>query len=290
VLHTALADALEDDLIRRNPAALRDKQRRKRRRHEAGHERASSRPRPKAWTEAEQHALVDAARTFGEQLYALVVLALDSGMRRNELLGLMWSDFAPHPREWKEANLDDVTVTVRRQLSLVGAHDGAIDNAERLDRGDDNTDWRQAMFGLPKSGKERTINLAAGTVAVLRAHFRHQQEFRLANSGAYKGIGLVFARELGYRREAPGRPIPANVLDRQFKKVVAAAKVPTLTFHSCRHSVATTMLLNGVAPVVVSKHLGHSNTTVTLMIYAHCLPAAEKDAAKTRGRVLHGRY
>ena len=46
----------------------------------------------KAWTEAEARCVLDAAKLVDPQTAAFFALALDSGARRGELLGLRWSD------------------------------------------------------------------------------------------------------------------------------------------------------------------------------------------------------
>jgi integrase len=294
VLHTALDDALQADLIRRNPAALHDKQRRKRRR-QAGVETNRQRPKVKAWTEQQQRSVIAAARALDDarrerftvdslQMSALVRFAFDTGMRLREVLGTKWSDFSPPPKEWTAVNLDTVTLTVRRQLA--NSNTNAVDNADRLDAGEDETDPLVAMFGVTKSAKERTINLTSDTVAALRTHYTNQQMFRMKNGTVYNNHGLVFAKEQGYRKETPGRPFPPTDLDHLFRQIVASAKVPAFSFHSCRHSCATTMLLKGVSPVVVAEHLGHATTAITLKVYAHCLPAAQHEAARVRERAL----
>jgi integrase len=77
VLHKALAQAVRWDLIARNPAD------------------AVKAPRPapeemRPLSAEEARRLLDAAE--GDRLEALYALAVTTGMRRGELLGLKWSD------------------------------------------------------------------------------------------------------------------------------------------------------------------------------------------------------
>jgi integrase len=281
VLHSFLADEYDAGHVRHNAAAAFRDSKRKRRRREPGRVSLKMLPKPKAWNEEQKNALVTASRR-DEQLHALVTLACDAGMRRSELLGTKWDDLHPHPSTWWDKRLPDVTLTVRRQLA--SSDSDAVDNAAKLDAGEDDTDWRLAMFGQTKSGLERTLDLTPTTVAALHRHYLAQQKFKQANGKAYTDLDLVFAKTVGFKKEEPGRPYPQHVLDREFKKVIAAAKVPVMTFHSTRHTAATLMLLAGVSPVVVAKILGHADVAITMRIYAHCLPKAEKEAAKVRER------
>lgn len=45
-----------------------------------------------------------------------------------------------------------------------------------------------------------------------------------------------------------------------------------LTFHSLRHTYATTLLMAGADPKSVSEQMGHSDVAITLRIYGHVIP------------------
>jgi integrase len=78
----------------------------------------------------------------GDRLEALYVLAVTTGMRRGELLGLKWSDI----------DLENATVSVRRTLTR-------IDNGKRVTLGDPKT-----------KRSRRTIRLTPQAVEALRVH------------------------------------------------------------------------------------------------------------------------
>ena len=96
VLHRALEQAVEWELLARNPAA-------KVKRPRAGE------PHDRFLSPEEAAQLLAAAR--GSRLYALVAVALAIGLRRGEALALRWSD----------VDLDTGSVTVRRTLSRVAS-------------------------------------------------------------------------------------------------------------------------------------------------------------------------
>lgn len=136
------------------------------------------------------------------------------------------------------------------------------------------------------------MDLAAETVALLRAHRKAQAELKMRNRKAYHDLRLVFAKEWGdlYGREdSLGLPLQANNLgQREFKRVIEAAEVKRITVHGLRHTSATLLLKAGVPPQVVQQRLGHKRIEMTLGIYAHVLPGMQQDAARRLGALLHG--
>jgi integrase len=158
VLSRALADAVEDQKLSRNPAARLHR----RSRPQAG---AGREPRAKVWTARELRVFL--GHVAGERLYALWRLAATTGMRRGELLGLAW----------RSVDLDAGRLDVERQL--VPTRGGAT-------------------FGPPKSARShRKIALDPETVEALRAHRAAQGLERILAADAYHDLDLVFAHEDG---------------------------------------------------------------------------------------------
>ncbi|MGH9370102.1 MAG: tyrosine-type recombinase/integrase [Vicinamibacterales bacterium] len=251
VLRRALRKAVKERLLMVNPAA--DLPRRQR----AGDEDAAR----QCWTAAEAQAFVLVAKRAGAQAGAFYALALDTGMRKGELCGLMWDT----------VDLEAGIVRVVQQLTKPGP---------------------DAVFGPPKNGRPRTISLAAGTVELLKAHRRAQRELKMANRTTYRDLGLVFAKERGdltNRADMIGLSLQANNLgERQFTRLIKAAKVRRITFHGMRHTCATLLLRAGEPVHVVAQRLGHSDPSITMRVYAHVLPDMQKQAAATMGAILHG--
>ena len=76
--------------------------------------------------------------------------------------------------------------------------------------------------------------------------------------------------------------------EREFARVIKAAKVKRISIHGLRHTSVMLLLKAGVAPHVVQQRLGHKRIEMTLGIYAHALPSMQQDAAKRLGALLHG--
>jgi integrase len=101
---------------------------------------------------------------------------------------------------------------------------------------------------------------------------------------------VVSLRLRGHERgQMLGYPLQVNNLgQREYARLIREAQVPRIKFHGLRHTCAT-LLLNAGEPVHnVSKRLGHKAVTMTMEIYAHCLPESGKQMAATMGAILHG--
>lgn len=228
VIHRALRQAERWGLVGRNVAGLVDAPR-----------AASPAIRPLAPDEIKR--LLRAAT--GDRYEALYVVAVTTGLRSGELLGLRWAD----------VDLANGTLHVRQQ-------------AQRTRGG-----W---TFVEPKTGAgRRTVTLPAMTVESLKAHRIRQNEERLKLGAAWEDLDLVFANEVG-------RPVERqNLQRRSFEPLLKRAKLRPIRFHDLRHSAATLLLTEGVHPKVVQERLGHATISVTLDIYSHVLPSMQREAA-----------
>lgn len=256
VLNGALRAAVEDGLLRANPlSGLKRKPRRKT--YEEDLE-AQEEIVENCWDAEEARRFLEAAREVGPQWAAFFALALDTGMRKSELCGLQWRDV-----DW-----NDGAVTVRQQLARTGKGE-------------------EPRFTVTKGRQARRIYVAPQTLRLLREHRKHQTELKLASGGKYKDFGLVFAKEPGPRVRRPGYPLQANNLgERVFAELVQKAGVRRIKFHGLRHTCATLLLTNRVPVHYVSRRLGHKDELTTMRIYAHALPAGEKEFVAELAQII----
>ena len=183
------------------------------------------------------------------RMSGLYVLAVTTGMRQGELLGLRWAD----------VDLEAGTLSVRRTLSMT--RDGPI-------------------FTAPKTAKSRrSIGLTNATVEALRRHLSNQLAEIEAMGDEYEDQGLIFPN-------LRGRPLHPWILATDFKKLMERAELPRIRFHDLRHTFATLMLQNGEHPKVVQEMLGHATISITLDIYSHVLPNMQSAAVERLGTLL----
>ena len=75
-----------------------------------------------------------------------------------------------------------------------------------------------------------------------------------------------------------GEPLNPNQISYRFRLAVAASTLRPIPLHGLRHTHVTILLSAGVPVHIVSARLGHANPTITMNVYAHCLPRAQQVA------------
>jgi integrase len=234
VLRVALGDAERLDLIPRNVA-------------KAAKPPGLGRTERRALSPDEAKALLTAIA--GDRLEPLFIVALTTGLRRAELLGLRWSD----------VDLEGRALFVRQTLL-------------RTDRG--------LAFAPPKTHRSaRPVPVSAITVRAFRQQRTRQAKERLAAGEVWQDFGLVFASMIGTPLE------PRNV-NRRFEGPRKVAGLDWLRLHDLRHAFATFLLDQGEELRTVMELLGHSTIRLTADTYGHVLPARARNAAEAMDRLL----
>lgn len=203
-------------------------------------------------TPAEAASFLEAAAS--DRWYALFTLALATGLRPSEYLGLKWADI----------DLEQGVLNVQRSLHWRSYKVG---------------DWYFGDTKTPRS--RRRIPLPASVTRALVAHRLRQNEARLEAGADYRNLDLVFAT-------LEGQPlIRLNVVQKHFKPILERAKLPkTLRLYDLRHTCATLLLASNENPKVVSERLGHASITLTMDTYSHVLPDMQQGASDKLERLL----
>ena len=179
----------------------------------------------------------------GTRYHAAIHLALFTGLRRSELLGLRWQD----------VDLHMATLSVPRGFHrLLGARD---------------------VFEEPKSATgSRQVALSPAASMALRGH-RERMEADFA------ALGTILAPETPVFCKSDGSPTLPDTLSHAFGKIARRAGLEGIRLHDSRHTHASLMLAQGIHPKIVQERLGHSSISVTLDLYSHVAPTLQQQAA-----------
>ena len=175
---------------------------------------------------------------------AVIEVALFTGCRRGEIVGLKWADI----------DFENQRISVKR--SIYKLSDGKAREKE------------------PKSKTSiRTISVPERLCKTL-TEYRLQQNRHIAYLGdGWKNLDYVFTEEDGYVMN-PQTPT------KQFDHFLKRHGIRHLKFHGLRHTSATMLLANGCDIKTVSARLGHADITTT-NIYVHALESTDRMAAQT---------
>ncbi|HBF5909291.1 TPA: site-specific integrase [Clostridioides difficile] len=186
----------------------------------------------------------------GDKFEILFLLALSTGLRLGELLGLKWSDIS----------FDDESLTVNRTLQRV------------TEIKKDGTREKKIIEQYPKTKNSiRTVPIPRNILVKLKRHKIQQTEQRLLLGDAYINNNYVICNDTGL---ALNNNRPGKILDSLLKKL----NIPKIKFHALRHTYATRLFEAGVPPKTVQMLMGHYDISITMDIYTHVMHNTKQDA------------
>jgi len=209
----------------------------------------------------------------------LVNLALSTGARAGELAALTWDDI----------NEENRTVRINKSAQYVPG--------------------KGSFVKQPKTeSSKRTVTVSASVIFLLKqlkGEWEAQKEklgtkwLKDSNSVFFGWNGAQIHPEYPshwwpkFIRRAMFEVIEENYWSDTHKKLMPfetcmKTGIPFVSFHGLRHSCASLLLSKGQNPVAVAKRLGHSNTNVTLAVYAHTYQKDDQASAEIMGGILQG--
>jgi integrase len=196
------------------------------------------------WDENQSKQFICFWETLRLRYDALFVLLLDTGARIGEILALRWAD--------------------------VDLEKGEIHIAKTaLRRGDD---------GSPKSRRSiRKVLLNEGVIKMLLEHKVKQDREKSLYDGEYNPENFVFCSRHGKQVSHTGAYY-------SFVRYCNIMKLPYITIHGLRHTLASMLLDKGHTAISVGERLGDAPETI-MKSYAHRLPGMQSEIVKTIGHL-----
>lgn len=233
LIQTSFLSAEKKELISKNPFSLLDK----------GSKPKDSKQKINYWT-------VDEVKHFLSVLEhrqrALFILAIHTGMRRGEILGL----------RWKDIDFENRQIRISKSLKP-----------------------RQGLKeGVKTQSGHRSITISPMVVSELKKHRTMLAKEKLACEN-YQDNDLVICQK-------NGNPVNLGNFTQFWKRVIAKTGMRYIRFHDLRHTCASLLLSAGVHPKIVQELLGHSSIKITLDKYSHMMPNLQENAALALEKML----
>lgn len=206
----------------------------------------------KYYDEEQTAALLQAAENEAFDYRVILVLAISTGLRRGELMGLEWSDI----------DFEKLTLTVRQVSQYIPG--------------------KGIFTKEPKNEtSKRTVSLPLSVVSLVKEYRKEWAENRIRIADLWQGSDRLFVTW-------DGKPMHPDTISKWFPKFLKRHGLPPLPFHGLRHTAATLLIKEGLHAKTISSRLGHSNINTTMNIYGHALKSADKEAADKIDHIFSG--
>ena len=197
-------------------------------------------------TEEEIPTLLDVLSDAPPQYSVITQLALLLGARRGEICALRWSDI----------DFEKGTLSIKRTVQSIPGI-GLVFNTPKTRRG------------------KRCLRIGADCVELLQKYRRYQkaERFRIGSAWVRKVTlenGKVADNDMLFTKWN-GEPMDPDIISSWFPKFLEAHDLPSIHFHSLRHSNASILIAAHVPITTVSGRLGHAQTSTTLNYYASAI-------------------
>lgn len=198
------------------------------------------------WNDEQVKTFLKTARN--SPYYAAYLIALSTGLRKGEILGLRWDviDFSKN----------------RIFVNQILTNDGLkIEN---------NTKTK---------GSLRSVTVSKEVIDELRVLKKEFDEKEKIFKGAFTENNLVVSSN-------KGTPVNPRNIGRNMDNLIEKSGLHRITFHSLRHTHATLLMEKGVNMKVVSERLGHTDIRTTINRYTHVAETLQEEAAEKLGELF----
>ena len=241
MLHESLQEAMRDEYIIKNPAALA--------RVPTMRSENCAKSKIEVLTAEERKILED---NCGNDIYGTAIyMLLNTGVRIGELLGIQWRDI----------DFNKGAVSINKQVNRIKNYDSAIAAKTRL----------LIQHSTKTNKSTRIIPLHEELLKRLSIYKKIQDEQKILWGDMYNDSDMVFCNECG-------NLIDPSTIRSHFHKKLAALGVNKIKLHALRHTFATEALEAGVPLKAVSKILGHSSSQITADTYSHVSLELQQEA------------
>lgn len=201
------------------------------------------------WSLEQVNHFISAAKSIKRltRCYIGFLIALLTGMRQGEILGL----------RWKDVDMDNQTIYIRQTL----------------------TQEAELKAGAKNNSSIRSIHITDKLVSELKAHRKLVLEEKLLLGHNYNDFDLIICTR-------SGKPIIPRNFRKEFYNLTKKIDLPKIRFHDLRHTHATILIQQNVNVKLISERLGHAEIGTTLDTYSHVLPNMQKTVSDQLDKVI----
>lgn len=194
------------------------------------------------WTLEEVNHFIDESKTIKRltRIYIACVIALLTGMRQGEIMGL----------RWKDIDFENQIIYVRQTL----------------------TQTARIKAGAKNNASIRNVHIPVKLIEELKLHKKRIIEEKKYYQRDYQDHGLIICTR-------DGRPMIPRNLRKEFYHLTEKLGLPKIRFHDLRHTHATMLIQQNVNVKLISERLGHTDIQTTLNTYSHVLPNMQREVA-----------
>lgn len=171
-------------------------------------------------------------------------VALFTGFRRSETIGL----------EWKDIDLDNNVIKLCRTSQYTSGN--GIFTTQILKDG----------------SPSRIVTIPSGTTELLKRYKEYQDNQKSKARDRWVEHDRLFTKD-------SGEPMHPDTPYQWFMDFLIEKKLPKITVHQLRHTHISLLIYNGMDIVAVSKRAGHKKVSTTVDIYAHAIEKADYEGA-----------
>ena len=181
---------------------------------------------------------------------AIIYLAIDSGARRGEIVGLTWNDI----------DFKNKTININKAVQYT-KEQGIYETKTKTQTSD------------------RKIYISDKTINVLKQYQKEQLISKMKLGSKWENSNRIFTNNYGGDMHPD---TPSQILEKIIKKY----NLKRICFHGLRHTSISLQISSGIQAQIISKRAGHSNITTTHSIYSHFFDSEFKDVANKMNNIL----
>ena len=179
--------------------------------------------------------------------YIGFLIALLTGMRQGEIMGL----------RWKDIDMECQIIYIRQTL----------------------TQDAEIKYGAKNDSSIRSIHISNKLISELKVHRKRVLAEKLLLGQDYNDFDLVICTQ-------SGKPMIPRNFRKEFYNLTEKIGLSKIRFHDLRHTHATILIQQNVNVKLISERLGHAEIGTTLDTYSHVLPNMQKTVSDELDKII----